>query len=384
MNGRAPLRIVHVFRAPVGGLFRHVTDLATEQTGQGHEVGIVCDASTGGAHEDEILERLRATVKLGVTRIAMPRQASPLDLAAAWRVRRAVGALAPDVIHGHGAKGGVYGRLAGALGGSKCVVRVYTPHGGSLHYDSASAIGRLYFAAERGLEHITDLIVHVCNFEAELYRTKVREPRCTVRVIPNGLAAAEFEPVVPRPDASDILFLGAFREIKGIDTLLEAIARLKSDNHLSVTAVLVGQPDGRARYQELAARLGIAAQLSFHDPMPARAAFAMARAVVMPSRAEALPYVVLEAIAAHLPTIATNVGGIPEIFGPYAGDLVPVGDAGALANAIRRAVSDPARARKRADLLHGWVRPRFNIAAMERAITGAYQEVADRRVLAAQ
>jgi glycosyltransferase involved in cell wall biosynthesis len=68
-------------------------------------------------------------------------------------------------------------------------------------------------------------------------------------------------------------------------------------------------------YKAQAARLGFGSRVIFHDPMPARKAFALARTVVVPSRAEAMPYIVLETLAAGKPMIATNVGGIPEIFG---------------------------------------------------------------------
>ena len=55
VTGNAPLRIVHCFRAPVGGLFRHVRDLVEAQHRAGHAVGIICNSSTGGAFEDEAL-----------------------------------------------------------------------------------------------------------------------------------------------------------------------------------------------------------------------------------------------------------------------------------------------------------------------------------------
>jgi len=61
----------------------------------------------------------------------------------------------------------------------------------------------------------------------------------------------------------------------------------------------------------------------------------------VPSRAESLPYIVLEAAAAGLPMLATNVGGIPEIFGSQAGELLPAGDAASLAAAIRTALDMP-------------------------------------------
>ena len=76
--------------------------------------------------------------------------------------------------------------------------------------------------------------------------------------------------------------------------------------------------------------------------MPARAAFARGQLLVVPSRAESLPYIVLEAAAATVPMIVTNVGGIPEIFGADAATLMPPGDAAALARAIRAGLSEPA------------------------------------------
>ncbi|HVG51593.1 MAG TPA: glycosyltransferase family 4 protein [Xanthobacteraceae bacterium] len=370
-----PLRIVHVFRAPVGGLFRHVADLARAQTVSSHQVGIICDASTGGNYEDAILRDLDKVLAFGVTRIAMPRQMSPLDLWAGAQVYRRLGAIDPEVIHGHGAKGGVYARMVGALPGAmRRKARVYTPHGGSLHYDPTSLIGRIYFTAERIMERYTDAIIHVCQFEADTYRRKIGPPRCLVKVIPNGLNEDEFIPVQPHADARDLLFLGAFRDLKGIDVLLNAIAKLQTADGLRVSASLVGQPDGRAAYEMMAQELGIADRLAFHDPMRARDAFATARAVTVPSRAESMPYVVLEAVAAGMPVVTTNVGGIPEIFGTEAG-LVPAGDADALASAIKSVVTSPALAREAAEVRREQIETRFSVRTMEQDITAIYVEI---------
>lgn len=371
----APLRILHVFRAPVGGLFRHVTDLATEQTRQGHQVGVICDAATGGDYETGILRRLAASMPLGLVRIPMERQASIRDLVATREALAHLGAVALDVVHGHGAKGGAYGRLIGSwLRRKHPVARIYTPHGGSMHYDPGSLAGRFYFTAERLLERLTDAIIHVSAFEAATYRRKIHVPRCRVRVIPNGLRPEEFEPVVFDQNARDLLFLGAFRELKGIDVLLAAIAKLNS-NGMKVTANLVGQPEGRAIYVARAAELGISDQVAFHDPMPARAALATGRVMVVPSRAESMPYVVLEAVAGSVPVIASNVGGIPEIFGSHAHALVPVEDVDALAAKIQSTLTDTAQARHDAQALRDQARARFSIAAMELETTALYREI---------
>jgi len=94
----------------------------------------------------------------------------------------------------------------------------------------------------------------------------------------------------------------------------------------------------------------------------------------VPSRAESLPYIVLEAAAATVPMIATDIGGMKEIFGPEAGSLVPSGDAVALARAIIAALSDPAAARAAAVRLHQRVAKHFSADAMTDAVLAAYAE----------
>src|ERR1051325_9818354 len=94
-----------------------------------------------------------------------------------------------------------------------------------------------------------------------------------------------------------------------------------------------GGPDA-AQLHDQVERLRLSGLIHFRPPMPARAAQTLRRVMVMRSRMESFPYVVLEAAAAGKPLIATRVGGIPEIYGPLADRLVPPDDAPALARAI--------------------------------------------------
>src|SRR5690349_10240087 len=198
----ARLRIIHVVRAPIGGIFRHILDLSTTQASAGHTVGIICNSLEGGAFEDRLIADVAPHLAFGVARFPMRRQVSPSDLRAARDLLRHVGALAPDVVHGHGSKGGVYGRVIGTwLGRRRPVARIYSPHGGSLHYSETSIEGRIYFAIERALGGITDGIIHVSAYEADAYRRKVGVPRCGTVVIRNGLRPDEFVPVMPNADA---------------------------------------------------------------------------------------------------------------------------------------------------------------------------------------
>ena len=368
------MKIVHCFREPVGGLFRHVRDLAEAQHEAGHDVGVVCDSSTGGSLDDAFLERLRPFLSLGLIRFPMRRRMAPSDLAAAWRMAGKVRPLHPDVLHGHGAKGGAYARTIGTLlrATGNRVARFYTPHGGSLHFDPKASAGRVYFLAERGLGRMTDGFIFVSQYEADTYAAKVGRPRAPSSIIPNGLRPEEFEPVAAAADAADFLFIGTLRELKGPDIFLIALALLAEDTGHAPTAVVVGGGEEKPRYVTMAAELGLGHAVTFRDPMPARDAFRLARAVVVPSRAESMPYVVLETIAAGRPLIATRVGGIPEIFGIDSGRLVAPGETGELANAMAAILAAPEAAQAAADRLKARIRATFTVAAMASAIEAAY------------
>lgn len=318
-------------------------DLIDAQIKAGHQVGVVCDASTGGDFEEALLEQMRDKLALGMQRIAMQRQIGPGDVMAAVRTRKTLKAMQPDILHGHGAKGGTYARLFGSLLrlSGKRVARFYSPHGGSLHYSPATAAGRMIFRIERFMEGMTDRIIFVSVFERNTYITKVGAPRCKSALIYNGLADADFEPVRPDKDAADFLFIGELRSLKGPDIFIDALAGVSTMGGQAPTAVMVGDGGEREPLVRQAEATGMRAQIRFLPPMQARTAFRLARIVVIPSRAEALPYIVLEALAAGRPVIVSRVGGIPEIVGENSIALVQP-DAQELARKMAAVLGDPA------------------------------------------
>lgn len=372
MSDRRSLRIVHCFRAPVGGIFRHVRDLVDAQVKAGHQVGVVCDASTGGDFEETLLASMRDKLALGLKRIAMQRQIGPGDLIAAVRTRSTFKAMQPDILHGHGAKGGIYARLSGSLLrlSGKRVARFYSPHGGSLHYAPSAMAGRVIFRIERFMEGMTDRIIFVSAFERDTYISKVGAPRCTSALIYNGLADGEFEPVQPDTNAADFLFIGELRTLKGPDLFIDALAGAGRMGGPPPTAVMVGDGGERDQLVRQAEAAGIGAQIRFLPPMQARAAFRLARTVVIPSRAEALPYIVLEALAAGRPVIVSRVGGIPEIVGDHSAALVQP-DAQALARKMAAVLGDPA-AHAAALPNPGQIRQRFSIGGMATRLENEY------------
>jgi len=374
------VNIVHCFRSPVGGLFRHVADLARAQSAAGHRVGLICDSSTGGALEEKTFETLRPSLELGLLRIPMRRGIGPSDLIASWRVRGRIGRQNPDVLHGHGAKGGAYARFIGTLlrATGNSVARIYTPHGGSLHYASGSAAGRVYFAIERGLTGLTDAFAFVSQYEADTFAAKVGRVDRPLVIVPNGLRPDEFEPVVANAERTDFLFIGMLRDLKGPDVFAAALKHLTETRETPPTALIVGDGPDRDRLVADVENAGLGAHVSFHDPMPAREAFARARAVVVPSRAESMPYIVLEAIAAGLPLVATDVGGIPEIFGADADALISPGKVDDLARAMAALLDAPSEAMVRATKLKSRVQTHFSVGAMADAVDSAYRAARER------
>ena len=362
-----PLNILHVFRAPVGGLFRHVVDLAREQAARGHRVGLIADSSTGGARADETFEALAPSLALGLTRIPMRRNIGLGDSLAVAHVMRRSAQAAADIVHGHGAKGGAYARLA--FNNSRAV-RAYTPHGGSLLFSHDTMAGRIYLATERLLMLRGDLFLFESNYSAEIFRRKIGVPSGLVRVSHNGVSRAEFAPVTARPDATDIVYLGEMRPIKGVDLLIDAIAQLR-DGGRPVSATLVGSGPSEDTFKAQVERLSLSPAIQFKSAMPARQALTLGRILVMASRAESLPYVVLEAAAGGVPLIATRVGGIPEIYGPQSDTLVPPENSAALAQAIKNSLdSDSATS---VHTLRERVAALFSVDTMVDGILDAYR-----------
>jgi glycosyltransferase involved in cell wall biosynthesis len=374
-RGGGSLRIVHVLRAPLGGLFRHVLDLTREQIARGHEVGLITDSLTGGTQADNVLEELRPCLALGLLRLPIRRLPHSSDLPLLLRIQARLRELRPDVIHGHGSKGGSFARLPGLLPLQRGVIRAYTPHGGSFNYKPGSLSNRAYMLAERVLERGTDLFLFESDYIGKRFREEVGTTAKLTKIVLNGISEAELVPVLPSEGAADFVYVGEWRSAKGIDTLIDALALMNRRYGLVASLVLVGSGSDEGILYDRAAAREVRDQILFVPPMRARDAFRLGRAMVVPSRAESLPYIVLEAAGARIPMVATNVGGIPEIFGPYRDRLIPPDNPGALADALCRTLSAPRdQLHAEADQLAAFVGTRFSLSGMADAVIAAYRE----------
>ena len=379
-NPDRSLKILHVLRAPLGGLFRHVLDLTREQVARGHSVGLVVDSLTGGERAIENLATLEPILTLGIERIPMPRQPHLRDVPAILKVNSHARRLGVDVIHGHGSKGGLYARLPGLLHRRNAPIRCYTPHGGSFNHVTTPLVQSLYMGVETLLARCTDVLLFESVFIANRFHQRVGDTQALVRIVQNGISPAEFVAVPPNADAAEFLYVGELRSAKGIDTLIDAMAILSRRLGRAPRLILVGSGPDQAKLEAQARTRGVADQVSFPGALPARQAFTMGRTLVVPSRAESLPYIVLEAAGAQIPMVATDVGGIGEIFGPYRDRLIVSDDSTVLAAAMERAIDmEPALARQQSKELAAFVATRFAIAIMADCVIAGYREGFARR-----
>jgi glycosyltransferase involved in cell wall biosynthesis len=284
------------------------------------------------AHLSDLLAMFQYC-RLGIHRLPITRLPGAADLVTAGRIVRLLARLRPDIIHGHGAKGGLHARLAGRL---SALPTVYTAHGGSLHYRWSSLEGMAYLGTERLLRDVTAGLIFVCSHERDMFDTLIGLGDRPSRVIHNGLWPDEFSPVVPDRDAAELLFIGELRWFKGADVLIEAVALAAPRRPLRL-AIIGSGPDEESLRERVRMR-GIDHLVSFHGPLPVRQALKRGRLLVLPSRAESFPYVMLEAMAAGRPLIASPTGGIPELV--PAGSLVTPNDAQALLAAVEAALGD--------------------------------------------
>ena len=370
-----PLRILHATRAPVGGIFRHILDVANGQIERGHQVGIITDSLTGGDRADAALAEIAPRLALGSHRIAIHREPHLTDPLVWMNLQKLVKQARPDVLHGHGAKAGAFVRMRPS---SKTTIRVYTPHGGSLHYPLSTAKGKFYATLERALMGRTDLFLFESAFARDTYARNIGKPDALVRCVFNGVNSDEFDPVPLADDATDLAYVGEFRHIKGADLLVDAVAKLRADGR-PVTLTLGGDGEETKALKEQIARLGLESAVHFIGHVKARYGFSKGKLLVVPSRGDSMPYVVIEAAAAGIPMIAANVGGIPEVFAEQLDALFTPDHIGAMAEAIATALNNLDATHTRAQILRERIAQHFSQDAMVEGVLAGYRDALAKR-----
>jgi glycosyltransferase involved in cell wall biosynthesis len=357
------VKIVHItlrFDSP-GGVETTVREVARRQKAAGDEVEVFASDLVDESGWVRATEFRAEVDGVPVRRFPARKQLLPhLSLPTMVGLVDALSGCGADVLHAHSHR---YGHVLQAAAVAR---REGIPLVVSTHYHPADAWEPAW---KKGLLRVEDFgfgasayrVARALVVESELEARLVGEfsPRERLRVVPPGIALEEWAdpdadraggPALP---ADYMLFVGRIASNKGLPTLFDALARLPAAERPPL--VLMGPPWGENTALEARARkLGIADRLVWlgqvADRRAYRATLRGARALVLPSAWEAFGLVLLEAMAAKVPIVASAVGAVPEVLeGGRSGRLVPYGDPGALADAIRAIGSEPERTAQAVD-----------------------------------
>jgi glycosyltransferase involved in cell wall biosynthesis len=364
-------RCLLVFEPPDGGVAAHVATLAQALVEHGWSPVVA------GPSEAVVYPQLeRAGVP--IVRLPIGRALRPLPYARALRdlIRLGHGGRF-DLIHAHSSKAGVIARKAAWLTGTPSV---YTPH----CFGFVGPVSRQRRVAatvvEAALGRVTDAIVCVADEERRVALTHHVAPAARLHVVHNGSPSCDGS-APPLPALADLAAgdgpvagcVSVLRGQKGIDVFVRAAADVLARVPAASLAV-VGDGELRAELEALAERLELGPRLRFVDfaPPSARALRGL-DVFVLPSRWEAFPISVLEALACGVPQVATDVGGTSEaVVDGETGLLCPPDDPRALANAIVALLDDPVRRQTMGVASRERHQRRFTVAAMAAATVEVY------------
>ena len=219
----------------------------------------------------------------------------------------------------------------------------------------------------------TDLFLFESAFARDTYQRTIGTPKGLVRCVFNGVTANEFDPIVKAEDATDVLYVGEFRHIKGADLLIDAVARLRADGR-PVTLTLAGDGEESENLKAQVAAARPRRRRALHRPRQGalRLLQGLAAGGSLPRRFDALCRD--RGGAAGIPMIAANVGGIPEIFGAHADALFAPNIVAAMADAIETALDDPAATQERAKSLRERIFLHFSQKAMVEGVLAGYRD----------
>ncbi len=373
-------RVVQIVESSNAGVGRHVLDLLQGLPCFGWEgVLVYCPLRA----DEKFRRRIQDLPPEHVIPLPMRRLPGPNDLRTIRKLRGLLRELGPfDLVHGHSSKGGLLARLvAKSLGWPS----VYTPHAFiTLDPTMPAWKRRVYGRAERGLARFCQAVIAVSTDEAEHAVQSLKIPAEKVHVVYNGIGKIPGDQrdslrkqLNIHQDALVVGWIGRLAPQKDPLMMVRAFAQTEPAQQHAVL-VMVGTGDMLWEIQQLARSLGVLEHCRFPGELDGETAMSAFDVFALSSRYEGMPYVIIEAVAAGLPIVATHVGGVANAVMPEVnGFLVPSMRADELGAALRRLIEDVSL-RQKFSAASGQMSEKFSLETMLRQTVEVYEQALSR------
>jgi len=385
-------KILHIItRLDMGGSAQN-TMLTCLNLSPKYEMILACglsqESNMADSERQAVEKQLEVARRCGVRVVTIPalvRRISPIsDILALYDLTRLIQKEKPDVVHTHTSKAGILGRLAARIAGSATIV--HTPHGHVFYGHFGPVLSKIFLWIEKLFAPLTDRIVALTSGENRDYIDLNVYPREKLIQIHSGVDVGKFRQVSEgtvekkrflgiNQDGLVVGFIGWLLPIKGPMHLLKAMATVWQ-NHDNTNLLLIGKGDLDLELRAEAMKMSVNGRVNFFGwRSDIDAIMPLLDILVLPSLNEGMGRVLVEAMAAGKPIVASNVGGIPDLVQhEYNGLLVPPADEKALAAGIMQLINNPEKAK----LMGQRGRERchqFSVEAMTEKIDRLYLEL---------
>lgn len=377
-----PYHILLVVGDPTGGIRRHVHSIIKGIDKATFKISYVYDDSVADSAFYKEINVLTSNL-VGKMALKVHKSPHPTDVINIYQLRHFVISQHVDIIHGHGAKAGLYARVVGLMTG---IPSVYTPHGGVTHDMFSRWAGWVYQTIERILAPLTGQFIFESQYTANAMAKRLGYVPKNAVVNNNGVellsASASLvedaKNIMLEIDGGSILRFGVFgmlREQKGQSVAISALKILKQRN-LSVSLHLFGDGPAKELLKQKSLDDGVSDAVFFHgDTSPVEPWMCAVDVIVIPSLFESFGYVAVEAMMLQRPIIASMVGGLKDILTDDTAILVPSKDPVLLSDAMCCCLNERANLQLMSQRAQSRAQSRFTLIAMINGVQTVYSKL---------
>jgi glycosyltransferase involved in cell wall biosynthesis len=368
------INIVHIVRSPAGGIRKHILSIVDGLSEDEYKFYLITNLDFSDVEFTKYLEKKSSCeiIHLNIKKLPQLNDFRNIYLLIKLLKKRGI-----SIVHGHGAKGGIYSRLLAKFINAKSI---YTPHGGSLH-SMYGFLAYIYAFIEWLMYFLTNKVVFESEYSLNMYKAKIKKNSHKYVVNLNGVKIAESNTSInfkQKTEGNEIKLasFGALRKIKGLDIAIKSIKPL-IDKGLNIKYYIYGEGEEKENLKKLCEQLEIQMHVFFKgDISNSTSVMKGFYAVLQPSHHESFGYTLIEAMAEGVVVIASNTGGMKEIIVHQENGLsFESGCSLQLTNNLNDLIKNPELYKKLVEQGKKTVIEKFNEASMLKNIDRIYKEL---------